>query len=100
MVLQPLLLALKGNSQVKYEKNLMILPVSSLFFNIEHNLAQILSQDHTQIAFFAGFQWSMLGNSINIKNEPKYLQVQLIEKNPVKIDEDINKVLWEREKYW
>ena len=33
-------------------------------------------------------------------SKPKYLQVQLIEKNSVKIDEDINKVLWEREKYW
>ena len=30
-------------------------------------------------------------------SKPKYLQVQLIEKNSVKIDEDINKVFWERE---
>ena len=38
------------------------------FHNIGHNLAQILPQDHTWFDFFAGFQWSMLGNSINIKN--------------------------------
>ena len=31
MVLQPLLFALKGIPQVKYEKKLMILPVSLLF---------------------------------------------------------------------
>ena len=30
----------------------------------------------------------------------KYLQVQLIEKVSVQNDEDIDKVLWEREKYW
>ena len=45
----------------------MILPVSLLFHNIGHNLAQILPQDHTQFDFFAGFQWNMLRNSITIK---------------------------------
>ena len=29
-----------------------------------------------------------------------YLQVQLIEKVSVQNDDDIDKVLWEREKYW
>ena len=29
---------------------------------------QIFHQDHTPFNFFAGFQWNMLGNSINIKN--------------------------------
>ena len=31
-------------------------------------MAQILTQDHTHFDFFAGFQWNMLGNLINIKN--------------------------------
>ena len=45
------------------------MPVSLLFFhNIGPNLAQILPQDHTQFDFFAGFQWNMLGDSININN--------------------------------
>ena len=52
MVLQRLLLALKGNPQVRYEKNFMILPVFLLFHNTGHNLAQILPQDHTQFDFF------------------------------------------------
>ena len=52
MVLQPLLLALKSNPQVKHEKTLMILLVSLLFHNIGHNLAQILPQGHTQFDFF------------------------------------------------
>ena len=30
----------------------------------------------------------------------KYLQVKLIEKVSVQNDDDINKVFWEREKYW
>ena len=30
----------------------------------------------------------------------RYLQVQLIEKVSVENDDDIDKVLWEREKYW
>ena len=30
----------------------------------------------------------------------EYLQVQLIEKVSVQNDDDIDKVLWEREKYW
>ena len=33
----------------------MILPVSLLFHNIGHNLAQILPQDHTQFDFFCWF---------------------------------------------
>ena len=30
----------------------------------------------------------------------KYLQIQFIEKVSVQNDDDIDKVLWEREKYW
>ena len=44
-----------------------VLPIF-FFHNIGHNLAQILPQDHTQFDFFAGFQRSMLGNSVNVKN--------------------------------
>ena len=43
MVLKPLIFALKGILQIKYEKNLMIMPVSLLFHNIGPNLAQILA---------------------------------------------------------
>ena len=39
------------------------------FHNTGPNLAQILHQDHTHFfSFFAGFQWSMLEDSINIYN--------------------------------
>ena len=38
-----MLLGLKGNLQVKYEKNLMIFPVSFL---------QILPQEHTRFVFY------------------------------------------------
>ena len=71
MFVQPLLLALKCIPHAKYEKNLLIMPVSLLFFhNIGPNLAQILPQDHTHfiLFFFAVFQWNMLGDSIGIKN--------------------------------
>ena len=40
----------------------------TFFHNMRHNLAHILTQDHTQFDFFAGFQWSILGDLINIKN--------------------------------
>ena len=42
--------------------------ISLLFYNIGPNLAQILPQDHTHFDFFAGFQWYMLEDSININN--------------------------------
>ena len=48
MVLQPLLLALKGNPQVKYEKKLMYCLFLYFFQTIGYNFAQFLSQDHTQ----------------------------------------------------
>ena len=69
MFVQPLLLALKCISHAKYEKNLLIMPVLLLFLhNIRPNLPQILSKDHTHFVFFAGFQWNMLGDSINTNN--------------------------------
>ena len=40
----------------------------TFFHNIGHNLTQILPQDHINLIFFADFQWSVLNNSINIKN--------------------------------
>ena len=39
----------------------------TFFHNIGPNLALILPQDHFVI-FFAGFQWNMLEDSININN--------------------------------
>ena len=50
-----------------WEKNLFIMPVSLLFYNIVPNLAQILPQDHTHFDFLAGFQWNILRDSIDIK---------------------------------
>ena len=41
VVLQPLLLAFKGNPQVKYEKNLMLLPVPLLFS--QHWISQVFN---------------------------------------------------------
>ena len=40
------------------------------FYNIGPNLAQIFPKDHTHfnLFLFAGFQWNMLGDSININN--------------------------------
>ena len=40
----------------------------TFFHNIGSNLAQILPQDLTHFDFFAGFQWNMLRDSININN--------------------------------
>ena len=40
----------------------------TFFQNTGPNLAQILLQDHTHFGFFAGFQWNMLWDSINISN--------------------------------
>ena len=68
MVLQPLLFALKGIHQVKYEKILMVMGVSLLFHNIGPNLAPNFVPRPNQIWFLAGFQLNMIGNSINIKN--------------------------------
>ena len=69
MFVQPLLIALKCIPWAKYEKNLLIMPVSLLFFhNTRPNLAQILPQDHIHFVCFAGFQWNMLGDLININN--------------------------------
>ena len=50
------------------QKSLLIMLVS-FFYNIGPNLAQILPQGHTNFVFaFAGFQWNILGDSININN--------------------------------
>ena len=41
------------------------MPVSLFFHNFEPNLAQILPpKDHTHFAFFADFQYNILGDSI------------------------------------
>ena len=69
MVLEPLLFTLKGIPQNKiWKKPNDIACFFTFFYNIGHNLAQILPQNHTRFDFFPGFQWSMLANSINIKN--------------------------------
>ena len=51
-----LLFALKGIPLVKYEKNLMVMPVHYFIHNIGPNLAQTLQQDHTHLTFFASFK--------------------------------------------
>ena len=69
MVLQPLLLALKGNHQVKYEKKLMILPVALLSFTTLGIIWPTFCPKTTpDLIFLAGFQWNLLRNSIKIKN--------------------------------
>ena len=52
MFVKPLFLALKCIPHVKYEKKLLIIPISLFFHNIGPNLAQILPQDHTHFDFF------------------------------------------------
>ena len=53
MVLQPLLDALKGNPQAKYEKSPNdIACFFTFFYNIGHYLVQYLPQDHTRFDFF------------------------------------------------
>ena len=47
------------------KKNYWQCPFLYFFHNIGPNVAQILSQGHTQFDFFAGFQWNMLVDSIN-----------------------------------
>ena len=59
---------LKIVPHVKYERNLLIMPVSLLFHNIGPNFAQILPQDHTHFDFFAGLEYNVLGDSIKINN--------------------------------
>ena len=44
------------------------MPVSLLFHNIGPNFAKILPQDHTHFDFFAGLEYSVLGDSIKINN--------------------------------
>ena len=68
MVVQPLLFALKSILQVKYEKNLMILPVSLLFSQHWTYFGPNFDPRPHQLWFFACFQWNVLGNSINIKS--------------------------------
>ena len=48
-----------------WKKTLLIIPISLLFFT---TLGQIWPQDPTHFDFFAGFQWNMLRDSININN--------------------------------
>ena len=52
MVLQPLLLALKGNPLVKYEKIPNDIACFFTFFTTLDNLDQIFPKDHTQFFFF------------------------------------------------
>ena len=69
MVLQPLLLALKGNPQVKYEKNQWYCLFLYFFLTTLDIIWPIFCSKITlNLILFAGFQWStcLLGNSINI----------------------------------
>ena len=68
MVLQSLLFALKGIPQVKYQKTIMIMMVSLLFSQQDQFWPKICPKTTPTLIFFAGFQSSMLGNSINVKN--------------------------------
>ena len=45
----------KNIFEVKYEKNILIMPIFYFFHNIAPNLAQILCQDHTHLDFFSWF---------------------------------------------
>ena len=69
MVLQPLLLALKGNPQVKYEKNQWYCLFLYFFLTtLDIIWPKFCSKITLNLILFAGFQWStcLLGNSINI----------------------------------
>ena len=74
MFVQPLLLALKCIPCAKYEKNPLIMPVSLLFFKTLDLVWSRFCPKTTPnffsffFFFYAGFQWNMLGNSININN--------------------------------
>ena len=87
MFVQPLLCASKGIPHAKYEKNLLLMPVSLLFFcNIGPNSVQILNQDHTYLFIFCVFQWNTLVDSINIDNfnwNPIVLKKKMVK--PIKL---------------
>ena len=70
MVLQPLLLALKGNPQVKYAKKPNDIACFFRYFchNIGYNLAQILPQDHTQFDFLVFSNEVCYGIQLILKN--------------------------------
>ena len=69
MFVQPLLLALKCIPRAKYEKNLLIMPISLLFFTtLDLIWLKCFPKTTPILIFFAGFQWNMLGDSININN--------------------------------
>ena len=69
MFAQLVLYALKDIPHVKYGKDLLIMPVSLFFFTTLYLIwPKFCPKTTPTLNFFAGLQWKILGDSININN--------------------------------
>ena len=69
MFAQQVLYALKDIPHVKYGKDLLIMPVSLFFFTTLYLIwPKFCPKTTPTLNFFAGLQWKILGDSININN--------------------------------